>query len=313
MCAVKNRDLYRLWRKACLMLLLLALLLPCVVAAAETVYSENEWGYVDAAMDVSSGIPDDAGGRLGYIRDKGVLRVATEPYYAPQEFIDPSLSGQDQYVGSDMELARRIAERMGVGLEIVPMDFTKVLDAVAHGDCDLAISALSFTPGRAARVELSRGYHYSGESAGSGLLIRKENRTRIRSLEHLKDRRIIAQRGSLQESLLAERVLNYTEFRRVPSVQDIYNALMNREMDAACVDIETTRVFLEHNPRSRLMLVPDVVFAQEAQYDGDRIAARKGETELIAFVNGVIGEVTDSGEYENWFDQYAVLAKDLGL
>lgn len=61
------------------------------------------------------------------------------------------------------------------------------------------------------------------------------------------------------------------------------------------------------------MLVPVVVFAQEAQYDGDRIAARKGETELIAFVNGVIGEVTDSGEYENWFDQYAVLAKDLGL
>ena len=26
-----------------------------------------------------------------------------------------------------------------------------------------------------------------------------------------------------------------------------------------------------------------------------------------------VGEVTDSGEYENWFDQYAVLAKDLGL
>ena len=89
------------------------------------IYVENEWNFVDGSMNAMRGIPDDATGVLDRIRRKGVLRVGTEPYYAPQEFIDPDLTGQDQYVGADMELARLIAERMGVELIIVPMEYTE--------------------------------------------------------------------------------------------------------------------------------------------------------------------------------------------
>ena len=91
---------------------------------AESQYLENAWNFVDASMDVSAGIPADARGVLADIREAGVLRVATEPYFPPQEFIDPDLEGQDSYVGADMALARLIASRMGVALQIVPMDFS---------------------------------------------------------------------------------------------------------------------------------------------------------------------------------------------
>ena len=80
----------------------------------EQIYVENEWNFVDGSMNAMHGIPDDATGVLDRIRRKGVLRVATEPYYPPQEFIDPDMTGQDQYAGADMELARLIAARMGV-------------------------------------------------------------------------------------------------------------------------------------------------------------------------------------------------------
>ena len=52
-------------------------------AAEEGVFIENEWNFVDASMDISGGIPENAGGVLGRIREQGVLRVATEPYFAP--------------------------------------------------------------------------------------------------------------------------------------------------------------------------------------------------------------------------------------
>ena len=104
-------------------LLVMAVCICCLsVSAEEGAYIENEWNYVDQSMDVSHGIPDDAAGVLDRIRREGVLRIATEPYFAPQEFIDPDLEGQDQYVGADMKLAALIAERMGVGLEIVFVD-----------------------------------------------------------------------------------------------------------------------------------------------------------------------------------------------
>ncbi len=86
-----------------------------------TVYPVNEWNYVDGSMDVSGGIPADASGALARIRERGVLRVATEPYYPPQEFIDPAFDGQDKYRGADRELARLIAERRGVELQSVEL------------------------------------------------------------------------------------------------------------------------------------------------------------------------------------------------
>ena len=278
---------------------------------AESPYVENEWNYVDGSIDPAAGIPEDATGVLDSIRSKGVLRVATEPYFPPQEFIDPSLEGQDSYVGADMELARLIAERMGVTLEIVPMDFSEVLNAVANGSCDLAISALSFTPGRAAMVEMSKGYHYAGDNAGSGLLIRAADADSIREVKDLARRDIGAQAGSLQEALMAENMQRYRQFRRLGSMQEVYQALIDGKIDAAMADIETAQAYIDSNPGCGLMLVPDVQFLLDAQFDGDRVAAKKGELQLMYFVNGVIDEVLESGRYEDWFEQYAAVAASL--
>ena len=305
------------WRGRIALALVLALALAGAALAEEeagdTLYSENEWNYVEASMDVSAGIPENAEGVLGDIREKGVLRVATEPYFPPQEFVDPSREGQDQYVGADMEMARLIAERMGVTLEIVPMDFSVVLDSVANGECDLAISALSYTPGRAARMTLSKGYNYSGANAGSGLMIRAADSGVITGIESLADRNIVAQSGSLQEALMAEYVYNYHEFRRLPTMQDVYHALADGVADAAMVDIESGAAYVASNPEMGLAMVPGVQFALEEQFDGDRVAARKNENQLIAFVNGVIDELLENGQYRAWMEQYAALANELGM
>lgn len=301
--------------------LVLALLMAAPWCAAlsedgdvdEVLYMENEWNYVEGSMDISAGIPEDAEGVLADIRERGVLRVATEPYFPPQEFIDPSREGQDRYVGADMEMARLIAERMGVVLEIVPMDFSAVLDSVAGGECDLAISALSFTPGRAARVTMSKGYYYAEDNAGSGLLIRAADAEAIRGVKDLDGRNIVAQSGSLQEALMMGHVLNYREFRRLGSMQEVYDFLAEGKADAAMVDLGSARDYLNNNPDSGLMLVPGVRFTQEERFQGDRVAARKGETQLIAFVNGVIDELLASGQYMTWYRESVALAARLGL
>ena len=113
-----------------------ALLCACIslteAESADQIYIENEWNYVDGSMDISHGIPDNATGVLDRIRRKGVLRVATEPYYPPQEFIDPDLEGQDAYVGADMKLARLIAERMGVEGTIILNQSRSEINQTTH-------------------------------------------------------------------------------------------------------------------------------------------------------------------------------------
>ncbi|MBR3015785.1 MAG: transporter substrate-binding domain-containing protein [Clostridia bacterium] len=267
-------------------------------------YVENEWNYVDQAMDVSQGIPDGAAGVLARIRETGVLRVATEPYYPPQEFLDESLSGQEQFVGADMELARLIAQRMGVELKIVPMDFSLVLSAVSDGECDLAISALSYTPGRAVTNTFSKGYYFSDDNSANGLLIRAGDLENIKDVSDLADKTIVAQSGSLHEALAAENVLSYHEFRRLKTIREVYLAVANSWADAAVVNVAAAKTYIESHPQQKLALVPGLVFEIDKEMEGDRVAGKKGELQLMYFVNGVLNETLESGIYYEWMETY---------
>ena len=88
--------------------------------------------------------PTAASNKLEEILSKGKIVVATSPDYAPMKFIDPSKTGQDQYIGSDISLAYYIGEQLGVDVEIAAMDFSTVLSSVDLGKADVAISGFGW-------------------------------------------------------------------------------------------------------------------------------------------------------------------------
>ena len=301
--------------KKCTAVLLAIFLLACFSALAEEgpSFVENEWNFVDESMDISGGIPETANGVLARIRENGVLRVATEPYFAPQEFIDPALDGQDAYAGADMELARLIADRMGVELQIIPMDFTEVLRAAAEDRCDLVISALAFTPARAVTNEMSKGYYFADSSANVTMVIRAEDAETIRTVEDLEKLTLAAQGSSLQEAVTVDKVRLYKEFRRFGTAQEVYEAVMYGNADAGAVDMENAQNYIRNNPDCGLVLTEGMQFTLEEQYAGDRIAAKKGEAELMYFVNGVIDEVIEKDLYTQWYEEAQKRADELDL
>ena len=300
-------------RKAVILLAVITLLCCafCPTAAAEEVYVENDRNYVDGSMDVTNGIPENASGVLDRIRRSGVLRVATEPYFPPQEFIDPDKSGQEKYAGADMELARLIAARMGVELQIIEMEFSDVLPALTEDQADLTISAISFTPARANSWTMSKGYYYADSTANTVLIVREAEKEQYDDLKALADKTLIAQSSSLQEAQAAENIAFYKEFRRVSSIQSVYDAVEQGRADAGVVDMETAENYIRNNPEAGLALADSLTFELEEQYQGDRIAAKKGETQLIYFVNGVIDEVLADGTYMKWLDEAQQRADEL--
>ena len=71
-----------------------------------------------------------------------------------------------------------------------------------------------------------------------------------------------------------------------------------KKADAGIVSIHTAEAWLRENPDSGLCLAEGLAFAPEEQYLGYRVAAKKGETQLAAFVNGVIAEAAENGKTE---------------
>ena len=309
---MKRKKPCSLFRRPLCAALGLALLLGTPALAEEAYYVENEWNYVDESMDISGGLPKDAAGVLGGIQRSGVLKVAIQTNQVPFAFEDPEKSGQEAYVGADMELARLIAERMGVHLTLKKMDATDVLPAVMEGQCDLAISGLSYTPARAIFYTMSKSYYQEG-APQFGLLLKEENRDSISSLEDLSGKVIVAQRNSISETLVSDLVSDYAEFWRCSAPLRVFEAVEQEKAFAGFVDKHSYELYMQKIPDCGLVLVEGLDLIPDKQYLGNRVVAKKGETQLVYFVNAVIDEVTENGLYEQWAEQALERAEELGL
>ena len=108
-----------------------------------------------AVQSAASAIPD-----LSLTVIPGRLIVATEAQYPPLESVDPSLTGQDRYVGYEMSLARYIAAELGLSLEIRDMAFDSLYAALDTGEADMVLAGIAYTRERAESCSLSDPYSF---------------------------------------------------------------------------------------------------------------------------------------------------------
>ena len=92
---------------------------------------------IGAVMAVSMAVPAMADDKVETVTD-GKLTVATSPDFAPYEFYSIDEDGNPTLSGFDMDLAKYIADKMGLELEVVPMDFDGVLSELSQKTLTLA-------------------------------------------------------------------------------------------------------------------------------------------------------------------------------
>lgn len=244
--------------------------------------------------------------RLEKILESGKLVLATSPDFAPLEFEDLS-SGEAQYVGSDIELAKYIAEKLGVELEISAMDFSAVQAAIPSGQADIAISGFAKTEERAQNLELSTPFNIT-EDGGQTVLVAKGQGANYTAAEDFSGLQIGAQNGSLQYNLVSEQLPDDVEIVPVGSLNDGVLMLETGKIDALASDLSNAELLLESHDG-----IETTDFMFEYSSEGNVAAVKKGETELIEAVNEIIEEVNELGLYEQWKDEATELAKSLGL
>lgn len=244
--------------------------------------------------------------RLEKILESGKLVLATSPDFAPLEFEDLS-SGEAQYVGSDIELAKYIAEKLGVELEISAMDFSAVQAAIPSGQADIAISGFARTEERAQNLELSTPFNIT-EDGGQTVLVAKGQGANYTAAEDFSGLQIGAQNGSLQYNLVSEQLPDDVEIVPVGSLNDGVLMLETGKIDALASDLSNAELLLESHDG-----IETTDFMFEYSSEGNVAAVKKGETELIEAVNEIIEEVNELGLYDQWKDEATELAKSLGL
>ena len=228
---------------------------------------------------------------------KPTLKVAMSPDFAPMEFVDASKSGQDQFVGFDVTLAKYLAAEMGLELEIVPMSFDACQTAVAMGQVDMAISGFSWMPDRAEKYNLSDTYHAGDNESNQVLLTTAENAGAFANAESLAGLKIGAQTASLQEWLVKQQIPG----AEIVPYSDITTGIMQlRKGDFVAMAVA------EGNADALIANNPDLAksgFYFELTDDllDNLILMKKGNDELTATVNELLAKAEAAGYYPAWY------------
>lgn len=242
----------------------------------------------------------------GCEKQQDVLTVAISPDYAPYEFMDLSKTGQDKYVGSDVELAKYIADHLNKTLVIEEMSFDVCLMAVQSGTVDISISGFSWTPSRAENYELSNSYLDGGEGEQQ-VLILKDNETVYTSLASLNQAsvKIGAQSATIQSELVESQLPNAT-LELFTDFDLAYNALINGLIDGLAIAESVADIRIATNPN---VMVVNENFVFQA---GNVVVAKKGNTVLMEQINVIIADVVEQGLYSEWLSEAQELATALG-
>ena len=222
-----------------------------------------------------------------------VLRVATEPTFAPFEFQQEE--GSDKLSGFDMDLIRAIGAKMGYKVEIANMGFDALIPALNTGNIDVAIAGMSITDERKQAVGMSDPYYTSGLI----VMVQKDNND-IKSIEDLKGKRIAAQigtTGAAKAHSVEGAVV--TEFNtNTESAME----LTNGGVDAVINDSPVIGYYLAQGGSEVAKTVGDVMEAE--QYG---IAVKKDNTKLLEDINKALAELKKDGEYDKiyktWFGE----------
>lgn len=247
--------------------------------------------------------------KLDTIKETGVITMATSPDFAPMEFQYVDANGNNVYAGSDIELGKYIAEKLGVELKIEAMDFTAVQAAVTTGTVDMAISGFAKTEERAESMELSDYYNMDDEdSIGQGILIMKDRLDELTTAESFAGLKVGAQNGSLQYNLVSEQLPSDVTIEPIGSLNDGVLALTTGKIDALAVSGENGVLYAGNYDE---ICMSNFFFDYSSE--GNVLACTKGETELMEAINEILAEVNEQKLYSQWTDEATALAESLGI
>jgi polar amino acid transport system substrate-binding protein len=145
------------------------------------------------------GSGDGGGNLLQEVKDRGVLRVSTDPAYPPQSFQTQS----GEFKGFDIDVAEEIAKRMGVKVEWQTPAWEVITAGNWNGRWDVSVGSMTVTPARKEVLYFTPPYYYTPAAAA----VHEEN-TDITNLETDLDGKRIGVCGACTYEQYLDRTLN---------------------------------------------------------------------------------------------------------
>jgi polar amino acid transport system substrate-binding protein len=234
------------------------------------------------------------------ILQRGVLRVGMSTF-VPWAMKDK----KGELVGFEIDVARRLAEDMGVEVAFVPTKWDGIITSLLAGKFDVIIGGMGITPKRSLKVNFTIPYDYTGMS----LVAHKEPAKGFDSLEDFNrpDVVLVARLGATPVAA-ARKHMPKAEIRQFDDESQAIQELLNGKAHALVASAPLPAFQAVKHP-DKLFLPLEGTFTREPI----GFAVTKGDFDTVNFLNGWITVVEAEGwlkerkhywfETKDWQDQ----------
>ena len=239
------------------------------------------------------GCQSGGSGKLASIQSAKKLVVYTNAEFPPFEYI----SG-DAVVGVDMDIAKAIADDLGVELEINDAPFDGIITSLASGRGDIAISGFTIREDRKEMVDFSKPYINSVQY----LILPADSD--IETMEDLGGKRVGAALGYTGEFVLDDEIedgaLTDAGVQKITVNSAIDGALdiLNNRLDAVVMDeFVAIKIAGDYDALKAIKLVYEDGGDVAEEYG---VAVPKGNQALVDRINKVIDALNNDGKIAQW-------------
>ena len=224
--------------------------------------------------------------------EEGKLIMATNAAFPPYEYIEGN-----EIVGIDAEIAKAVAEKLGLELVITDMEFDSIIESVKGGKADIGLAGLTVTEERQEEVDFTDSY-----ATGVQVIIVTED-SKIASVDDLfadgASFKIGVQRattGDLYTTWDLEDTGKAT-IERYSKGADAVQALKTGKVDCVVIDNEPAKAFVDAVEGLKIL---------ETEYIQEQYAAamNKENTALYEAVNAVLKELIADGTVKGIIEKY---------
>ena len=221
------------------------------------------------------------------VKATGVLRVGTEGVYSPFSYHDPATG---QLLGYDVDVARAVADKLGVKVEFVETPWDSIFAALEANRFDIVANEVTINAERKQKYDLSEPY-----SVGEGVIVTRADDDSIKSLDDLKGK-IAAENATSNWSDIARKA-----GARVEAVEGFTQAikLLNQgRVDVVVNDSIAVYAYLAETGDKTVKIAGNVGEKSEQGF-----AARK-DSGLLPDLNKALDELRADGTLANISQKY---------
>lgn len=217
---------------------------------------------------------------------QATLTLATNAEFPPYEYKEG-----DEVIGIDAEVAKAIADKLGMKLEIVDTKFDAIIPGVQSGKYDMGMAGMTVTPEREESVAFSDSY-----ATGIQSIIVKED-SNIKSVDDLSSSSKIGVQLGTTGDISAKDDFGADAVAEMDKGADAVQALIAGKVDCVIIDNEPAKAFVKANEGLKIL---DTAYAQEDY----AICFAKDNTELKDKVNAALKELIADGTVQKIVDKY---------